>query len=130
MIDMPMKINLVEGNPRIEEVRNQVAIQRGPVVYCLESPDLPKDINILDVSISGNSQMEVIHKPKFLGGVSIIKGSILLRSNKMKGLYSAIKNPKWISIETSFVPYYAWSNRGLAEMTVFLPVVWGQIDNV
>jgi len=130
MIDMPMKINLVEGNPRIEEVRNQVAIQRGPIVYCLESPDLPKDINILDASISGNSQMEVIHKPKFLGGVSIIKGSILLRSNKMKGLYSAIKNPNWISIETSFVPYYAWSNRGLAEMTVFLPVVWGQIDNV
>lgn len=41
-MDMPMDIKLIEGHPRIEEVRNQVAIKRGPVVYCVESPDLPE----------------------------------------------------------------------------------------
>ena len=48
-LDMPMDIKLLEGHPRIEEVRNQVAIKRGPVVYCIESPDLPEGTDILDV---------------------------------------------------------------------------------
>ncbi|MCK5617334.1 glycoside hydrolase family 127 protein, partial [Candidatus Pacearchaeota archaeon] len=40
-LDMPMDIKLIEGHRRIEEVRNQAAIKRGPVVYCVETPDLP-----------------------------------------------------------------------------------------
>ncbi|MDO6425214.1 glycoside hydrolase family 127 protein, partial [Saccharophagus degradans] len=48
-LDMPMDIKLLEGNPLIEEVRNQAAVKRGPVVYCVESPDLPKNTDILNV---------------------------------------------------------------------------------
>ena len=47
--DMPMDIKLLEGNPLIEEVRNQAAVKRGPVVYCVETPDLPIKTDILDV---------------------------------------------------------------------------------
>ena len=36
-----MPVRLMEANPLVEEDLNQVAVQRGPVVYCLESPDLP-----------------------------------------------------------------------------------------
>ncbi len=123
-IDMPMKITLVEGHPRIEEVRNQVALKRGPIVYCVESPDLPQGTEILDVYIDGNTELRTEHRPDFLGGVSIIKGNVLLRQDKGKGLYRAVQKPKWNSFETIFVPYFAWSNRGTAEMTVFMPVVW------
>ena len=38
---LPMEATLIEANPLVEENRNQVAIKRGPVVYCLKSPDLP-----------------------------------------------------------------------------------------
>jgi DUF1680 family protein len=41
-LNMPVNIRLIEDHPRIEGVRHQVAIQRGPVVYCLETPDLPE----------------------------------------------------------------------------------------
>ncbi len=123
-IDFPMDIQMVEGHPRIEEVRNQVAVKRGPVVYCIESPDLPEGTNILDVYISGNNHLNVVHLPEFLGGISAIKANLLLRKDKKEGLYSALKKPEWEIYPTQLVPYFAWSNRGMAEMTVFMPVVW------
>ena len=43
-LQLPMPARLIEANPLVEETRNQVAIKRGPIVYCLESPDLPKDV--------------------------------------------------------------------------------------
>ena len=121
---MPLETNFVEGHPRIEEVRNQVAIKRGPVVYCIESPDLPKDADILDVYISGDTKFKVNHRKDFLGGISTIESEILIRSDKKQGMYRTIKMPNWESHKTTFIPYYAWSNRGKAEMTVFLPVIW------
>ena len=129
-INMPMDIQLVEGHPRIEEVRNQVAVKRGPVVYCVESPDLPEGTDILDVYISGNNSLQAIHLPEFLGGVSAIKANLLLRKDKKEGLYSALKKPEWEIYPTQLVPYFAWSNRGMAEMTVFMPVVWDNPQKV
>ncbi len=123
-LDMPMEIHLVEGHPRIEEVRNQVAIKRGPVVYCIESPDLPADTKILDVYISGNTELKAEHRPEFLGGITVLKGDVFLRLDEGEGIYRTVKKPSWKSHETIFVPYYAWSNRGTAEMTVFMPVIW------
>lgn len=121
---LPMEVRMVEGHPRIEEVRNQVAVKRGPIVYCVESPDLPKDTGILDVYISGKSDLAVEHKPDFLGGISVINADLLLRKNTEEGMYRVVRKPEWESHPTKLVPYFAWSNRGLAEMTVFLPVVW------
>lgn len=123
---MPMPVNLIEGNPRIEEVRNQVAVKRGPLVYCMESPDLPKNTAILDVYLDGDADLAVEEKPDFLGGVSVIKSKVLLRSGEGEGMYRTLKKLKWRSHQTQFVPYYAWSNRGTSEMTVFVPVVWGK----
>lgn len=123
-LDLPLDIHLVEGHPRIEEVRNQVAVKRGPVVYCIESPDLPKNTNILDVYISGKSPLAVNYQAGFLGGIATINGNILLRKDETEGMYRKVSRPEWESFETSFVPYFAWSNRGTAEMTVFMPIVW------
>ena len=39
-------------------------------------------------------------------------------------MYQAISKPTFKSHKTQLVPYYAWSNRGQAEMTVFMPVIW------
>ncbi|WP_435314779.1 glycoside hydrolase family 127 protein [Cellulophaga fucicola] len=129
-IAMPLNINFVEGHERIEEVRNQVAIKRGPLVYCVESADLPKDTSILDVFIKGDaSQLTSEYRPDFLGGVSAITGNVLLRKDATKTdkMYHKVDKPEWETYNTTFVPYYAWSNRNNekeSEMTVFLPVVW------
>ncbi len=126
-LEMPMEIRLVEGHPRIEEVRNQVAIQRGPVVYCIESPDLPAGTRITDVYLRASAPLQVQHRPDFLGGVAVITGEVLLRTDRATGMYRAVTKPQWRPHPATFVPYFAWSNRGASEMTVFLPTVWGEV---
>lgn len=123
-LELPMSIDLIEGHPRIEEVRNQVAIKRGPVVYAVESPDLPEGTGILDVHLCADKPLVAEHKADFLGGVTVVKGTAMLRPNETNSMYRKVKKPNYKTIEAQFVPYYAWSNRGTAEMTVFMPVLW------
>lgn len=123
-LDMPMDIKFVEGNPRIEEVRNQVAVKRGPVVYCMESPDLPKDTKILDVYIKGETPLKAEYHPELLGGLSTIKTEVLLRKDKKEGMYSTVEKPVFTPYKTQLVPYFSWSNRGDSEMSVFFPIIW------
>jgi len=47
-----------------------------------------------------------------------------IRKDKSEGMYRRVKKPKLKIHETQLIPYFAWSNRGKAEMTVFVPVVW------
>ena len=119
-----MDVKLLEGHPRIEEVRNQVAIKRGPVVYCVASPDLPEGTGILDVDLPEGSDLKAQYRPDFLGGLTTISGDVLLRPDKRGGMYRTLTRPTWNRVKTTFVPYYAWSNRGESEMTVWLPIVW------
>jgi len=123
-LKMPMDIKLVEGHPRIEEVRNQAAIKRGPMVYCVESPDLPKDTGILDVYLPVENNLRAEYKPEFLGGLTTISGKVTLRKGKKEGMYRTLDKPEWETVKTQFVPYYSWSNRGQSEMTVFMPLKW------
>ena len=123
-LDMPMDIRLIEGHPRIEEVRNQVAIKRGPVVYCIESPDLPENTDILDVYLPADIKLKAQNKPDFLGGVTTLSGNVLLRASNREAMYNTLKKPDWKEVRTQFVPYFAWSNRGVSEMTVWMPIVW------
>ncbi|MBU2945854.1 glycoside hydrolase family 127 protein [Zobellia uliginosa] len=124
VLNMPMEVDFIEGHPRIEEVRNQIAIKRGPIVYCIESPDLPENTDILDIYFNGNKKLEPKYKPDFLAGVTVLEGEILIRKDKGKGIYRTVQKPEWTPYKTQLVPYFAWSNRGQAEMTVFMPVVW------
>lgn len=123
-LDMPMETRLLSGHPRIEEVRNQAAIKRGPVVYCIESPDLPDQTDILDVYLPSNIKLKAKNQPDFLGGMTTLSGKVLLRGDQKEAMYTTLEKPNWKEIETQFVPYFAWSNRGVSEMTVWMPIVW------
>ena len=116
---------MVEGHTRIEEVRNQVAIKRGPIVYCVETPDLPESANIVDIYLPSNADMTTEYKDDLLGGVTVIGADLLMRTNNNSStMYKTVSKPDFEQISTQFIPYYAWSNRGTAEMSVFLPVIW------
>ena len=123
-LDMPMEIKLMEGHPRIEEVRNQVAIKRGPVVYCIESPDLPAGTGILDVYLPENANLTAAVSAGFLGRSDDNQRRSRPAQDSGDGMYRAVENPKWKTVTTQFVPYYCWCNRGQSEMTVFMPLIW------
>lgn len=125
-INMPLEVKLFEGHPRIEEVRNQVAVKRGPIVYCTETPDLPENTSITDVYLPVNSEFSVTHKPNFLGGVTTLNTEMQIRKDKGLGMYRELDKAQWENRNIQLIPYFTWSNRGLAEMSVWLPLIWGE----
>ncbi|BAX80565.1 glycoside hydrolase family 127 protein [Labilibaculum antarcticum] len=124
-LNMPMEITFVEGHTRIEEVRNQVAIKRGPIVYCVESADLPAGTKIVDVYLNNKAPYKAEFKNDLLGGVTTIQTELLIRkNNNEESMYKAVKKPEFETIKAQLIPNYAWSNRGQGEMTVFMPIIW------
>ncbi len=123
-LNMPMDIKLLEGHALIEEVRNQAAVKRGPIVYCVETPDLPKNTDILDVYLPINSNLKPVFKQDFLGGTTTIQGDFKLRKSNKSNMYNEISKPVWEDVNIQMIPYFAWANRGVSEMSVFLPVIW------
>jgi DUF1680 family protein len=122
-LQLPMPAQLIEANPLVEETRNQVAIKRGPIVYCLESPDLPEGIRMQDLVVPAGTKLRPHHRPELLEGVTVIEAATLVRKSVDWGgaLYRPLQRYAERHINVSFIPYYAWSNRGASEMSVWLP---------
>jgi uncharacterized protein len=123
-LDLPMPVRLMQANPLVEEDLNQIAIQRGPVVYCLESPDLPSGIKISDVLIPPDVQLTARYDRRLLDGVVVLEGKALARPEPgWKGkLYRDFKPAELVSFNAKFIPYCVWQNRGPSEMSVWLPL--------
>ena len=123
-LDMPMEAVIVEANPLVEESRGQVAVVRGPIVYCLESQDL-SGIDIDNIVLPLTAQFRTVETT--IGGsrvVSLETEAYVRNEAQWDGqLYrpaTVAKQKKTIR----FIPYYAWGNRGKGEMTVWLPAVY------
>ena len=71
-----MAARLMEANPLVEDDVNQLAVQRGPVVYCLESPDLPDGVSISDVLIPSDLQLTARYDQHLLDGVVVLEGCL------------------------------------------------------
>jgi DUF1680 family protein len=120
----PMSAQLLEAHPLVEEARNQIAVRRGPIVYCLESVDLPDHLKIMDVMISSKAQFQNRYIKNLLGGVTILKtkANILTGDDWDKALYRRISLQEPKAVDIRLIPYYAWGNRGDCEMTVWIPL--------
>lgn len=121
---LPMPTVLMEANPLVEETRNQVAVKRGPVVYCLESVDLPKGRSLSSIAIPVTARFRPV-TAQFEGStVTMLEGEAKLLENGSwkQTLYKEVSLRQPASIPVRLVPYYAWGNRGHSEMSVWLPV--------
>jgi hypothetical protein len=123
-LQLPMPVQIIEANPLVEETRNQVAIKRGPIVYCLESSDLPKDVRVSDVSIRANVNPSARYEADLLSGVAVIEAPVIIKSpgDWNSKLYRTLSDGRLREITARFIPYYAWANRGQSEMSVWIPV--------
>ena len=119
---LPMEAQLIESNPLVEENRNQVAVQRGPVVYCLESQDF-EGKNIFDAVIPSSIVWKAA--PVVIGGAKVVSlegdARLIEKTDWSNSLYHSIsKNTSITPIK--LIPYFAWGNRGHSEMSVWLPL--------
>ncbi|TWT29771.1 Non-reducing end beta-L-arabinofuranosidase [Posidoniimonas corsicana] len=121
-LNLPMPTVLLESNPRVEETRNQLAVKRGPVVYCLEAADLPAGVRVDQVALPADATLTPRFEPDLLGGVTVIEASLTKRpAGDWSTLYRPVENGPRESVSSRLVPYFAWGNRGDGEMTVWLP---------
>lgn len=119
-LNLPMEAKLIETNPLVEETRNQVAVKRGPVVYCLESSDLPKE-NIFQVVIPSDIKLNPIQMNIDNSKIMALEGEAYIdtNSNWNNTLYREISPVKKLNA-VKLIPYYAWGNRGKSDMTVWM----------
>jgi uncharacterized protein len=123
-LDLPMEAKLLEANPFVEEARNQVAVKRGPLVYCLESMDLPEGVKVPQVCVPAGTKFKARFDKDLLGGVTILEGkALVVRDAEWKGqLYRELGKAAKDKVSIRLIPYYAWCNRGKGEMTVWMPL--------
>jgi hypothetical protein len=123
-LTLPMNPRLVEAHPLVEADRNQVAVMRGPLVYCVESTDLPKGVGVQSIALPREAKFTPRFDPKLLGGVTVLKGQAEVAADRPWGneLYREFKPSASRSVDVKLIPYYAWANRGKSEMTVWMPL--------
>lgn len=127
-LDLNFQPVLLEANPLVEEAVNQVAVKNGPLVYCLEGNDLPPGVRLADLALGldepnrafslqreqiVNAEVTTLTTPAYLQQRAPWQPGQLYR----EATPAALK-----PIEVKLVPYFAWGNRGEADMSVWLPV--------
>jgi DUF1680 family protein len=123
-LNLPMRTRLLQAHPLVEEARNQVAVERGPLVYCLESTDLPRGVTVASISIPARIDLKPRFDGKLLSGITVLEGQAQALSEADWGnrLYRDLPALNTRAIPVRLIPYYAWGNRGSSEMTVWLPL--------
>ncbi len=119
ILDLDMPVRLIRANPNVRQMVGRVAIQRGPIVYCLESVDNP--VTPLDrISLPLGMKWDVVHRQDLLGGVTILRGTARVDDASWGGgLYAPARPIARRPIEITAVPYCVWDNREPGEMRVW-----------
>jgi DUF1680 family protein len=129
----------VVADPRVDAVRGCAAIERGPLVYCLEQADHPGG-GLDDVSIDPAVPLTLKDRPDLLGGVVTVLagGNRRTPPPTASGWWPYRARPQAptgsspepaaghtpdgeTAIELTAIPYYAWANRSSGAMRVWLP---------
>jgi DUF1680 family protein len=106
-LDFPMPVRTVHGHAKIEAANGRVAFERGPVVYCVEALD--GKTSLAGLTVPASAMIATDFHPELLGGVTLLTiGGVRSRAGGSAGKLDAI-------------PYFAWNNRGLVPMAVWLP---------
>jgi len=120
---LPMPVKFIEANPFVEETRNQVAVKRGPIVYCLESVDLPGDRKIFDIALSTKTDLKLSPIKINNSDIMSLTGEANTRNENgwKNSLYREVSTKNDGSAHIRLIPYYAWDNRGHNNMETWIP---------
>ena len=112
-LHLPMPVRQVKANAKVQEDRDMVALQRGPLVYCAEWPD--NGGHALNLIVPENVKFESQWRPELLNGIQVVTGNIkaLQREDNSRELNEQRHH-------LVAIPYLAWSNRGPGEMAVWM----------
>jgi DUF1680 family protein len=120
-LSFPMPVQRLKAHPKVEADKGRVALQRGPLVYCLEAVD--NDGHLRNLVIPPEAQLSAQYRRDVLGGVTVIQGPALAvnRVEWHDRLYMPSANvPGVTNTRFTAIPYFANANRQPGEMMVWL----------
>ena len=121
-----MRPRLAEANPLVEEAKNQIAVMRGPIVYCLEGQDIESNYRINDIAIPADIRLTETKMQIAGHDMTALEGDALLVNTKQwnnETLYRELQPTQKQKVHIRLIPYYAWDNRGIQDMSLWLPLV-------
>jgi uncharacterized protein len=127
VLELPVAARLTEPHPRVDAVRGCVAIERGPLVYCLEQVDLPAGVAMADVALVPGAELREGSEPDLLGGVVTVRTEGVRRSTGEWGGWpyrdqgGAEHDRAGEPVGLAAIPYFAWANRTPGPMRVWIP---------
>jgi DUF1680 family protein len=118
-LTLPMPVERVEAHPAVISDVGRVALQRGPLVYCLEAVDNGPNLN--DLLLPRDARLEPAFEPDLLGGVGVLTGHArrIDRADWKDALYRPAES-RTRAATLRAVPYCVWNNRTVGEMLVWI----------
>ena len=125
-------MQVLEANPQVADDTGRVAIQRGPLVYCMEELDQPEGVSITDLAVSPGAEARIaiperIQEATCWEGWSCFATPAWPMTGPPRAMRctrdTAVVSAQSRSVPLTFIPYYAWSNRQQTAMQVWTPVL-------
>ena len=118
-LHLAMDVQVIRTNPKVRQNVGKAALQRGPIVYCIEEADNFK--NLHDFCLDTSSPINVEQSSLF-GGISVLKlkGTVADMDEWDGSLYTSKVPSKRKEAEVTAIPYHLWGNRGFGEMRVWI----------
>jgi DUF1680 family protein len=113
VLDLDMTTRVTVPDPRVDAVRGCVALERGPLVYCIETADLPAGVALEEVRVDRDVQPVPVERADLaspLVGLTV------------PAVQASFDGQTERSIEIGAIPYFAWANRSVEAMRVWIPV--------
>lgn len=122
-LELEMPVRFTMAHPMVEEDSQLIAVEKGPLVYCMESPDA--DIRTLDdicINIHSTFRENKIRiKDREIGVLETEAYQILHEDYDPDELYQSFTGEKKKSIPVRLISYFAWDNREYGEMRIWMP---------
>jgi uncharacterized protein len=121
-LNLDMPVEMIYASPKVRHDCGKAALQRGPIIYCIEEVDNGSDLN--SIEIAENMSFETCFEDDLLNGVVTVSASAKkIDPTQWSGALYSNTAPVYQPFKIKAVPYYAWGNRKFGEM-----LVWIRID--
>jgi DUF1680 family protein len=111
---LAMPVNEIVAHPQVKQNEDRIALQRGPLLYCVEGAD--NNGRAWDFIVGSDTEYKSVFKNDLLGGVVAVQFTATGVTGGGEGA-----EVKKITRQVTAIPYFAWNNRGSNEMQVWLP---------
>jgi DUF1680 family protein len=115
VVELPMEARKVIANDKVKDDKGRFALQRGPIVYCLEWAD-NKDSSVQNLLVDKNANINAVFKENMLNGITVLTAKGVSEKRQLN-TDALLKTEQQVTA----IPYYTWANRGTGEMMVWVP---------